>query len=67
MQFSNQTLLFGFDGDHPVVRCGLDSVFVEHIDTGATNASGIVVEIESVTVSLGLQLIGELALGQVVG
>ena len=35
----------GLDGDYPVVRFRLYPVFIEHIDAGATNARGVVVEV----------------------
>ena len=52
---------------HPVVSSWLHSVLIEHIDAGATHSRGGVVEIQRVAVLLRLQLIGELALGEVVG
>ena len=46
---------------------GLHSILVQHIDAGAAHTRGGVVEVEGVAVCLWLQLIGELALRQVVG
>ena len=59
--------MLGIDGYHSVIRVGLHPVGVEHVDTSATHTCRVVVEIERVAVGQRLQLIGELALGEIVG
>ena len=61
------TLFHRLYGDVSVEGRGLHSVLVEDINAGAAYTCGGVVEVEGVAVGLGLQLVGELALGQVVG
>ena len=56
----------GVDGDHPVIGGRFHPIFVEHIDTSTTYASGVVVKVEGIAVGLRLQLISELALGEIV-
>ena len=56
-----------FNGNNPVVGSRLNPVFIEHIDTSAADPRCIVVQIERISVGQRLQLICELALGQVIG
>ena len=60
------TSKLGVDGNHSIIGFGLHPVFIEHIDTSAPYTSCVVVKIERVSVGQRLQLISELALGEII-
>ena len=59
-------LFHRLDCYHPVVSLRFHSILIEHIDACTSYTRGVVVEVQRITILLRLQLVGELALCEVV-